>query len=109
MRALRLCHTTSQWRGTAAELHGCGVNVTTVLLLVSQHIDRVAWGSSADTKSGSRAHSLVVHHHVICFQRQRTPADPWNSGFRANTPRRSWGVRYSWLKCKPQPAHKMRR
>ena len=44
MRALRLCHTTSQWRGTAAELHGCGVRVTTVLLLLSQHIDRVACG-----------------------------------------------------------------
>ena len=61
---MRLCHTTSQWRGTAAELHGCGVNVTTVLLLVSQHIDRVTWGSSAGTKSGSRAPSLVVHHLV---------------------------------------------
>ena len=54
---------TVAWHSRRA-LHGCGVNVTTVLLLVSQHIDRVAWGSSASTKSGSRAPSLVVHHHV---------------------------------------------
>ena len=50
MRALRLCHTTSQWRVTTAEQHGCCVSVTTVLLLVIQHIDRVAWGSSASTR-----------------------------------------------------------
>ena len=81
-------------------------------LLVRQHIDCVAWGSSAGTKSGSRAHSLGVHHHVgagiekhivrgsatvngeanseitlASFHRQRAPADPSNSGFRANTPR----------------------
>ena len=43
MRALRLCHTTSQWRGTTAEQHGCCVSMTTVLLLLSQHIDRTAW------------------------------------------------------------------
>ena len=43
MRALRLCHTTSQWRGTTAEQHGCCVSVTTVLLLLSQHIDHVIW------------------------------------------------------------------
>ena len=42
MRALRLCHTTSQWRGTTAEQHGCCVSMTTVLLLLSQHIDRTA-------------------------------------------------------------------
>ena len=44
MRALRseaLCHIISQWRGTAAELHGCCVRESTVLLLVCQHIDRV--------------------------------------------------------------------
>ena len=65
MRALRseaLCHIISQWRGTAAELHGCCVRESTVLLLVCQHIDLVGWGSSAGTKSGSRAHFLVVHH-----------------------------------------------
>jgi len=43
MRALRLCHTTSQWRGTTAEQHGCCVSMTTVLLLLSQHIDHVIW------------------------------------------------------------------
>ena len=43
MRALRLCHTTSQWRATTAEQHGCCVSVTTVLLLLSQHIDHVIW------------------------------------------------------------------
>ena len=43
MRALRLCHTTSQWRGTTAEQHGCCVSMTSVLLLLSQHIDRTAW------------------------------------------------------------------
>ena len=42
MRAVRLCHTTSQWRGTTAEQHGCCVSMTTVLLLLSQHIDRTA-------------------------------------------------------------------
>ena len=31
---VRLCHTTSQWRDTTAEQHGCCVSVTTVLLLV---------------------------------------------------------------------------
>ena len=38
--------------------------MTTVLLPVCRHTDRVAWGSSAGTKSASRAHSLVVYHHV---------------------------------------------
>ena len=64
MRAVRLCHTTSQWRGTAAELHGCCVRESTVQTLVRQHIDRVLWGSSASTESWSCAHSLVVHYHV---------------------------------------------
>ena len=54
MRALRLCHTTSHWRGTTAELHDCCVSVTTVLLLISQHIDRVAWSSTEQRKYQER-------------------------------------------------------
>ena len=64
MRAVRLCHTTSQWRGTAAQQDGCCTRMSTVLLLVCQHIEHVAWGSSAGTKSASCASSLVLHHHV---------------------------------------------
>ena len=35
--------------------------MSTVRLLVSEHINRVAWGSSASSMSGLRALSLVLH------------------------------------------------
>ena len=63
LRAVRQCHTTLQWRGTAAQLHDCCVRVSTARAraLVRQHIDRVAWGSSASTMSGSCVLSLVLY------------------------------------------------
>ena len=54
MRALRLCHTTSHWRGTTAELHDCCVRVSAARLLVCQYIDRTAWGSTQQYKYQER-------------------------------------------------------
>ena len=76
MRAVRLCHTTSQWRGTAAQQDGCCTRMSTVLLLVCQHIEHVAWGSSAGTKSASCASSLVLHQHVGAHLEKRIVGGP---------------------------------
>ena len=46
---------------TAVELHGCCARVSRAAALVRQHIDGVARASSAGTKSGSSARSLVLH------------------------------------------------
>ena len=45
---------------TAVELHRCCARVSRAAALVQQHIDGVARASSAGTKSGSIAHSLVL-------------------------------------------------
>ena len=45
---------------SAVELHRCCARVSRAAALVQQHIDRVARASSAGTKSGSIAHSLVL-------------------------------------------------
>ena len=45
---------------TAVELHGCCARVSLAAALLSQHIDGVARASSAGTKSGSSARSLVL-------------------------------------------------
>ena len=45
---------------SAVELHGCCARVSLAEALLSQHIDGVARASSAGTKSGSIAHSLVL-------------------------------------------------
>ena len=53
----------SQWCAqpwSLAELHGCCARVSRAAVLVRQHIDGVARASSAGTKSGSIAHSLVL-------------------------------------------------
>ena len=44
----------------AVELHRCCARVSRAAALVRQHIDGVAKASSAGTKSGSIAHSLVL-------------------------------------------------
>jgi len=44
----------------AVELHGCCARVSLAEALLSQHIDGVARASSAGTKSGSSARSLVL-------------------------------------------------
>ena len=44
----------------AVELHGCCARVSLAEALISQHIDGVARASSAGTKSGSIARSLVL-------------------------------------------------
>ena len=70
---MRLCathvHTPPLGGGRVAwhsrvQLHDCCVKVSPAWLLVRQHIDRTAGGSSAGTENRSRAHSFVVHHHV---------------------------------------------
>ena len=45
---------------SAVELHGCCARVSLAEALLSQHIDGVARASSAGTKSGSIARSLVL-------------------------------------------------
>ena len=45
---------------TAVELHGCCTRVSLAEALLHQHIDGVARASSAGTKSGSSARSLVL-------------------------------------------------
>ena len=45
---------------TAVELHGCCARVSLAEALLNQHIDGVARASSAGTKSGSIARSLVL-------------------------------------------------
>ena len=45
---------------SAVELHGCCARVSLAEALLNQHIDGVARASSAGTKSGSIAHSLVL-------------------------------------------------
>ena len=45
---------------SAVELHRCCARVSRAAALVQQHIDGVARASSAGTKSGSIAHSLVL-------------------------------------------------
>ena len=45
---------------TAVELHRCCARVSRAAALVRQHIDGVARASSAGTKSGSSARSLVL-------------------------------------------------
>ena len=45
---------------SAVELHGCCARLSRAAALVRQHIDGVARASSAGTKSGSRARSLVL-------------------------------------------------
>ena len=45
---------------SAVELHGCCARVSRAAALVRQHIDGVARASSAGTKSGSSARSLVL-------------------------------------------------
>jgi len=45
----------------AVELHGCCARVSLAEALLSQHIDGVARASSAGTKNGSSARSLVLH------------------------------------------------
>ena len=45
---------------TAVELHGCCARVSRAAALVRQHIDGVARASSAGTKSGLSARSLVL-------------------------------------------------
>ena len=47
-------------RRSAVELHRCCARVSRAAALVQQHIDGVARASSAGTKSGSIAHSLVL-------------------------------------------------
>eukprot|EP00964_Phaeocystis_antarctica_P000169 scaffold98_cov64-Phaeocystis_antarctica.AAC.4 len=71
---------------TAVELHGCCARVSRAAALVRQHIDGVARASSAGTKSGSSARSLVLH--TMLAPPQRATADPRVSVFRANAPRR---------------------
>ena len=46
---------------SAVELHRCCARVSRAAALVRQHIDGVARASSAGTKSGSSARSLVLH------------------------------------------------
>jgi hypothetical protein len=46
---------------TAVELHGCCARVSLAEALLCQYIDGVARASSAGTKSGSSARSLVLH------------------------------------------------
>jgi hypothetical protein len=43
------------------ELHGCCARVSLAEALLCQYIDGVARASSAGTKSGSSARSLVLH------------------------------------------------
>ena len=45
---------------SAVELHGCCARVSRAAALVQQHVDGVARASSAGTKSGSIARSLVL-------------------------------------------------
>ena len=45
---------------SAVELHGCCARTSRAAALLRQHIDGVARASSAGTKSGSSAHSLVL-------------------------------------------------
>ena len=47
-------------RRSAVELHRCCARVSRAAALVQQHIDGVARASSAGTKSGSSARSLVL-------------------------------------------------
>ena len=47
-------------RRSAVELHGCCARVSLAEALLNQHIDGVARASSAGSKSGSIAHSLVL-------------------------------------------------
>ena len=60
LRALRLWKSSRQWRAPAVELHGCCTRTSLAEALLRQHIDGVARASSAGTKSGSRARSLVL-------------------------------------------------
>ena len=94
MRAVRLCHTTSQWRGTATELHGCCIRTSTTLLLVRQHIDRVARGLGQQRRYQERvARALLrsVHHHVGARLEMRKvggPATARRQSVRGNRRRR---------------------
>ena len=63
LRALRLWQSSRQrgaQYGFTVELHRCCARVSRAAALVQQHIDGVARASSAGTKSGSIAHSLVL-------------------------------------------------
>jgi hypothetical protein len=57
---------------TAVELHGCCARGSLAEALLCQHIDGVARASSAGTKSGSSARSLVLHTMLAPVVENRT-------------------------------------
>ena len=60
LRAVRLWQSSRQWRAECRGADRCCVRVSRAAALVRQHIDGVARASSAGTKSGSGARSLVL-------------------------------------------------
>ena len=61
---------------SAVELHRCCARVSRAAALVQQHIDGVARASSAGTKSGSIAHSLVLLTTLALVSRSARLEDP---------------------------------
>ena len=57
---------------SAVELRRCCARVSRAAALLRQHIDGVARASSAGTKSGSSAHSLVLHTMLAPVVENRT-------------------------------------
>ena len=60
---------------SAVELHGCCARVSLAEALLSQHIDGVARASSAGTKSGSIARSLVLLTTLVPVSRSARLGD----------------------------------
>jgi len=67
------------------ELHRCCARVSRAAALVQQHIDGVARASSAGTKSGSIAHSLVLLTMLALVSRTARLRDQLQLGDEANS------------------------
>jgi len=70
---------------SAVELHRCCARVSRAAALVQQHIDGVARASSAGTKSGSIAHSLVLLTMLALVSRTARLRDQLQLGDEANS------------------------
>eukprot|EP00964_Phaeocystis_antarctica_P060483 scaffold36079_cov54-Phaeocystis_antarctica.AAC.1 len=69
---------------SAVELHRCCTRVSLAAALVRQHIDGVARASSAGTKSGSSARSLVLLTVLAPVNRD---AHGWRTSYSSTTKR----------------------
>ena len=78
---------------SAVELHRCCARVPRAAALVRQHIDGVARASSAGTKSGSSARSLVLHTMLAPVSRPAQFRDQLQ--LHSSTTQRSWEMRYA--------------